>query len=212
LNKIDVLAQIVWDYHLLHQTPEKADCILALGSNDLRIVDRAVDLFREGLAPVMIFSGNVGPLTKNVFTKPEAEVFAERAMDLGVPKSAILIENQSTNTGQNIEYTKKLLDEKGLNFNSFIVVQKPYMERRSYATFKKVWPEKRIIVTSPLISFDDYPNEQISKEHIINVMVGDLQRIKEYPAKGFQIHQDIPDKVWSAYEELVRFGFNKHLI
>jgi hypothetical protein len=43
-------------------------------------------------------------------------------------------------------------------------------------------------------------------------MVGDLQRIKVYPEKGFQISQDIPDDVWKAYEELVRLGYTKHLV
>jgi hypothetical protein len=43
-------------------------------------------------------------------------------------------------------------------------------------------------------------------------MVGDLQRIRLYPEKGFQIHQDIPDDVWDAYEELVKAGYTKYLI
>ena len=42
-------------------------------------------------------------------------------------------------------------------------------------------------------------------------MVGDLQRIRLYPDKGFQIHQEIPDDVWKAYEELVEAGFDKYL-
>jgi hypothetical protein len=48
-------------------------------------------------------------------------------------------------------------------------------------------------------------------ERVINIMVGDLQRIRIYPAKGFQIPQDIPDEVWTAYERLVKWGFTKHL-
>ncbi len=51
-----------------------------------------------------------------------------------------------------------------------------------------------------------------SLDDIINVMLGDLQRIKLYPAKGFQIEQHIPDEVWSAFEKLVQMGFDKHLI
>jgi hypothetical protein len=43
-------------------------------------------------------------------------------------------------------------------------------------------------------------------------MVGDLQRIREYPARGFQIPQDIPDDVWDAYEQLVRAGYDRHLM
>lgn len=103
-----------------------------------------------------------------------------------------MIENKSANTGENVDFTKRLLDEKGLKFDTFILVQKPYMERRTFATFKKVWPEKSLIVTSPPISFEDYPNEEISKDKVINIMVGDLQRIKLYPGRGFQIFQEIP--------------------
>jgi hypothetical protein len=43
-------------------------------------------------------------------------------------------------------------------------------------------------------------------------MVGDLQRIKLYPERGFQIYQDIPDDVWQAYEKLVGMGYTKHLV
>jgi hypothetical protein len=44
------------------------------------------------------------------------------------------------------------------------------------------------------------------------MMVGDLQRIKLYPEKGFQVYQEIPDDVWEAYEELVAMGFDKQLV
>jgi uncharacterized membrane protein len=47
---------------------------------------------------------------------------------------------------------------------------------------------------------------------VISIMVGDLQRIKVYADKGFQIHQEIPDEIWSAYEELIAAGYNRHLI
>jgi hypothetical protein len=85
------------------------------------------------------------------------------------------------------------------------------MERRSYATFARHWPEKKLIVTSPQISFEEYPNEDLPMEKVINMMVGDLQRIKIYPAKGFQIFQEIPADVWQAYERLIGWGFTQHL-
>jgi len=86
------------------------------------------------------------------------------------------------------------------------------MERRTYATFKKVWPEKEAIVTSPRISFLDYPNEEIPLERVIHIMVGDLQRIRLYPERGFQIEQPIPDDVWDAFERLVALGFADNLV
>jgi hypothetical protein len=86
------------------------------------------------------------------------------------------------------------------------------MERRSYATFKKNWPDKNLLVTSPQINFSDYATEEIPLEKVINIMVGDLQRIRLYPAMGYQIFQEIPDEVWTACEDLIASGFNSHLM
>ena len=206
------LAKILWEYHHMHHEPEKSECILALGSHDLRVAERAADLYLQGWAPLIIFSGGLGNFTKGVWTEPEADQFARIAVERGVPPEAILTENKSTNTGENILFTAQLLKEKKLDITHFIVVQKPYMERRSFATFKKHWPDKHLVVTSPQISFEDYPTSEISIEKLINIMVGDFQRIKLYPEKGFQIAQHIPDHVWQAYERLVALEFNKHLV
>ena len=205
-------AKLLWNYHRLNHKPEKADCILALGSHDLRVAERAADLYLQHFAPLLIMSGGLGNFTQDIWTEKEADKFAAIAIEKGVSPDAILIENRSSNTGENILFTQELLQKKGIDLQSFIVVQKPYMERRSYATFKKVWPEKKLTVTSPQISFETYPTEEIPLERVIHIMVGDLQRIKLYPEKGFQIYQEIPEEVLSAYEKLIQLGFNKHLM
>lgn len=205
-------AKKLWDYHHLYHEPAKTDCILVLGSHDLRVADRGADLYLQGWSPILIFSGGLGNVTKGIWKDPEADRFARIALDKGVPSEAIFIENKSTNTGENILFTQRMLEEKGLHPRSFLLVQKPYMERRSYATFKKHWPDKDLIVTSPQIAFEDYPTEEISMERVIDIMVGDLQRIRVYPGKGFQIPQFIPDEVWAAYEKLVGWGFTRHLV
>lgn len=212
MNDIRHYARILWDYHQMNHDLLKSDCILALGSHDLRVAERAADLWLAGYAPLLVMSGGLGNLTKDMWTSPEADLFAEIAIRKGVPESAILVENKSTNTGENIQFSKALLEQKGYDPQTFILVQKPYMERRTYATFRKQWPDKSLVVTSPRLSLDDYPNEEIPFERVVNIMVGDLQRIREYPAKGFQVYQEIPDEVWKAYEKLVEAGFNKHLI
>jgi len=206
------LAKKLWDYHHTNHIITKADCILVLGSHDLRVAERGAELYLKGYAPLLIFSGGLGNFTLGMWDEKEADKFAAIAVKMGVPEKDILVENMSTNTGENIVFTQQLLAAKGINPASFIVVQKPYMERRSYATFKRHWPDKTLMVTSPQISFEDYPNEEIPFERVINIMVGDLQRIKEYPAKGFQIYQEIPADVWDAFNQLVAAGYNKHLM
>lgn len=209
---INELSQIIWDYHHLNHQLEKSDLILALGSNDLRVAEHAADLYLQGWAPRLMCSGNVGALTRGKFAKPEAETFADIAVAKGVPRSAILTEPESTNTGENIVFSRRVLAEHGLDPQTFIVVQKPYMERRAYATFMKNWPGKRILISSPSSDWATYPTAELPKDLVINIMVGDLQRIRDYPAKGFQIEQEIPAEVWQAYEQLLALGYTKHLI
>jgi len=204
-------AKILWNYHLMGHEPARSDCILVLGSHDLRVAERGAELYLLGLAPVLIFSGGLGNVTRGIWKEPEADRFAAIARGMGVPEEAILIENRSSNTGENILFTQALLKEHRLDPQTFLLVQKPYMERRSYASFKKQWPEKELLVTSPPIPFETYPTDEIPLERVIHIMVGDLQRIRIYPGKGFQTFQEIPAEVWQAYEQLVGLGFTAHL-
>jgi uncharacterized SAM-binding protein YcdF (DUF218 family) len=210
------LALKLWHYHRMGQRLEKADAILVLCSHDTSVAERGAQLYLQGWAPLLIFSGGLGAITKNLWSEPEAELFAGVARSMGVPAASILVETRSTNTGENVLFTRRLLSERGLDPRNFILVQKPYMERRAYATFKNYWPEKRAVVTSPQVSFDEYlkgySNRALSEDDVISIMVGDLQRIRLYPEKGYQIAQEIPADVWAAYEELVAAGYDEHLI
>src|SRR5689334_6336125 len=108
-NDVLKLAKKLWDYHHMDHALEKADCIFVLGSHDLRVAERAAQLYLEGWAPMIIFSGGLGNFTKGMWTETEADQFAAIAISRKVPKEAILIENKSTNTGENILFTQQLL-------------------------------------------------------------------------------------------------------
>jgi len=215
-NRTHDLVEKIWHYHQMKHRLEKADAILVLCSHDKKVAERGAQLFLEGWAPLLIFSGGLGSITKDIWNEPEADQFARIAVGMDVPRERMLIENSSTNTGENVLFTRRLLAEKQIDPWKFILVQKPYMERRSFATFRKLWPEKEVVVTSPQVSFDEYldrySSEELSREDVICIMVGDLQRIRLYPEKNFQIHQEIPRDVWFAYEELVEAGYNGRLI
>ena len=205
----------IWNYHRLGHELRRSDAILVLCSHDAIVAERGALLWLDRWAPLLIFSGGLGVVTSRFWQEPEADQFAKIAMSMGVPREAIVIENRSTNTGENVSFTRALLAERGLDPATFIVVQKPYMERRSFATFRKVWPEKELVVTSPQLSLDEYlaryKDGPLSADDMIAIMVGDLQRIRIYPEKGFQIRQEIPDDVWAAYEVLVDSGYDRYL-
>ena len=209
---VDRWAQLVWDYHHVGHTPAPADVILVLGSHDTRVAERAAELFLQGLAPLIVFSGNLGALTTGIWTRPEAEIFAEVAAAMGVPREHMLTECRSTNTGENVSFCRTLLAERGVHPRRAIAVQKPYMERRTLATFGARWPELEVIVTSPQIAFADYPNAQIARDDVIHIMVGDFQRLLVYAERGWSLPQEIPAEVMDAYRGLVASGYTGRLM
>jgi uncharacterized SAM-binding protein YcdF (DUF218 family) len=214
MEQVDKYAKMIWEYMLMHQKLEKADAILALGCFDIRVADRAAELYKENYAPYIICSGGIAH-TEDVnatgWDKSEAETFKDRIVEFGVPEEKIFIENNSKNSEENVKFTRNLIRDKDLKFKKLLLVQKPWMERRMYATFKNFWTELEFTITSPLLSYEDYMNIT-KKDTYINVLVGDFQRIKEYPKLGFQIEQEIPDEVWQAGQELIKLGYNKYLV
>lgn len=208
---VEEAIRLVWDYHQLHHELTPADAIFVLGSHDLRVADRAVALFGQRLAPLVICSGGYGNFTRHLFAEPEAVLLGRLLRSQGVPETAILIEDRSTNTGENIAFTRQLLDRRGLKVRRVIAVQKPYMERRAYATIRRQWSELEVQVTSPQLGFEAYC-ETIPREMVINIMVGDLQRILIYPERGFMIPQEVPANVREAFDVLVAAGYRQHLL
>jgi uncharacterized SAM-binding protein YcdF (DUF218 family) len=212
-NEIDQAAKVIWGYMLLHQSLQKCDAVFLLGNRDDRTGEYAAKLFLEGYGRELIISGG-GERLHWDDASTEAAHFALIAERMGVPRDQMLLEERATNTGENIAFVHALLQRLNKHPHSLLLVQKPYMERRTFATFVKQWPEEgvKIVVTSPVISYDEYFDRQNPKQDIIDVMVGDLQRISEYPKLGFQIEQEIPTEVWQAWEKLVELGYTKHLI
>ncbi|HNV02847.1 MAG TPA: YdcF family protein [Vicinamibacterales bacterium] len=208
----DDLARTLWDYMLLRHDLAPADVIIALGSNDVRVGEHAARLYLRGLAPLLLCSGGLGRLTVREFERSEAETFADAALRLGVPRAAVLVEPASANTGENIDFSRALLAERGIVPSRVIAVQKPYMERRAWATFKRRWPEPDLQVASPPIPYDEYPTARIPRDLVISILVGDVQRMWVYAERGFQVPQPVPDDVRAAWRELVARGYRSHLV
>jgi hypothetical protein len=97
-------AATIYEFHRMHTPVEAADGILVLCSHDLRVADTAAELFLQGAGRWICFSGGFGTgphsgANLNGWTRPEAEIFAERAVELGVPSDRVHVENRAKNTG-----------------------------------------------------------------------------------------------------------------
>ncbi|USX56034.1 YdcF family protein [Lentzea sp. HUAS12] len=205
-------AETIWGYHQMGHEPRPVDVAIGLGSHDLGVATFAADLYRKGLFPLLVFSGGNSPTTAARFPRGEAVHYREHALALGVPESAILVETQAGNTGQNMTLSRALLAENGHEPLSVLLISKPYMERRAYATCRKVWPGVDVVCASEPLEFADYVRSIGDEKLVIDMLVGDLQRVVEYPKQGFAEAQDVPSDVSAAYDRLVTAGFDSRML
>lgn len=203
-------ARALWDYHRLQEPLAPADGVIGFGSNDLRVAEYSADLYHRGLASWLMFSGGRGRMTEH-WTESEAELFASRARECGVPPEVIFCETEATHTGENIAFSRSLLEKLGMVPKHVIVVQKPYMERRTRAALEVQWPELSFQVSSPAMAFSEYPNEIIKLVDLIHAMVGDFYRLIDYPARGLASEQVFPQEILEAYELLRAAGYTRQL-
>jgi uncharacterized SAM-binding protein YcdF (DUF218 family) len=207
--------QVIWDYLCLRQKPEKADVIVGFGNFNTDIAARAAELYRQGIAPKILFTGGLGRNTEGLLPEPEAVRFARVAMECGVPERDILLEDKSRNTAENIHFTRDLLRQHGLDTGKILGVHQPFMERRIVAAMGVYWPEANFAVTSPQVTIPEYlqrAREQgISRQASVSVIVGDFQRMELYAQKGWQLPQEIPAEAWDAFRRLVEMGFDSQL-
>lgn len=214
---VDSCAQILFEFEHSDDPLEKCDCCIAFGSHDPHVAMRAAEVYLCGFADIIVFTGGFGRITSKTQTITEAAQYREIAMRAGVPSEAIIVEEKASNTGENIALTSKLLDELGLLNQRHIFIERPYREVRTRATLEAQWKQLDYLMTSPLLTYQDYchfynSEGPITKSDFIALMVGDLQRILVYPSLGFQSKVDVPKGVIEAYEMLVDLGYVSQMI
>lgn len=207
-------AEILWNYLILKQELQKADCILVFGGHDPSVAIHAANLYKAGWASTIIVSGGVvhpahyyGLETELI----EAEALGNILLKEGVDENSILLERRAKNTSENFWFTRELIEEKNLDFNCFILVQKPYTERRTLLTGQNRWPDKSIIVSSINTTFEDYMGGDIQQKKILDMITGEIYRIAEYPKLGYFKEQIIPEEVKDAYSYLKSCGFDARI-
>ena len=188
----------------------KVDVIIGFGHFDLNIPRHCGELYTQGYADRIIFTGGIGSGTADL-GKPEAQVFMEelRYSYPHIPEEAVIIEDTSTNTGENVQFTiQKLKDNfPDLAFDneirSAILVANAYRQRRVWLTCRKYLPFLLAYNTSPATTFDQERDRFAAKGFdFIQLLVGEIYRIIKYGQAGYLIQEDIPDHVSIQYHLL----------
>lgn len=76
---------------------------------------------------------------------------------------------------------------------------------------KKLWPDVDVTCASRPLPLDEYIASIGDAARVINMLVGDTQRITLYAERGYAIPQPVPEQVKAAYERLVSAGYTRRL-
>lgn len=205
-------AEVLFAYNLLGHAARAADVMIVLGTNDTRVAEYAAGLYAKGLAPRIVITGGIAhtnDLLATNWDRSEAEVFADVMIGRGVPEGKLILEKHATNTAENISLSKRLIEPKP---SSVLYVCKPFMPRRVYATHAVEWPEVPATVASWQTTFEGYCNEELPQEKILNIMMGDTQRLWIYAKRGYSAPQRMSAEVLNAFKTLCAKGFTQHLV
>jgi uncharacterized SAM-binding protein YcdF (DUF218 family) len=191
---------------------QKADVIMGFGHFDMNIPMRCCELYLQGLGRKIIFTGGVGAGSAN-FQNAEAIEFFNYAKRFfpHFPTEDILIEDKSTNTGENVRFSMQVLKEKLPDFNfdngiqSAILVATPARQYRVYLTVLQHLPHIKLINLPPELSYNDNVLIFNAKgEDFTQQLTGEIYRLIEYPAKGLCAPVNIPKEITDHYKKLTK--------
>ncbi len=185
------------------------DAVIGFGHFDLAIPRRCAELVRAGKASHLIFTGGIGAGTADL-GMAEADAFitalAREHADLA---ARAVCENRSTNTAENIRFTRELLLATnprlalGSGIRSVLLVATPCRQRRVFLTWRKLMPDIPAVNLPPLHTFESLAALYASKgDDLVQQMLNEYQRLRDYPAKGWIAEAPIPTALHEAAHAL----------
>ena len=103
-------ASISWDYMSSFGEVARCEALVVCCSYDLWVCDYACELIGLNLAEKLVLTGDTGNWTRHLWNRPEAHIFFERAIQNGVTEDRILVEDRATNLGENVIFSRNLLE------------------------------------------------------------------------------------------------------
>ncbi len=191
------------------ELPEHADAIVIGGAGPRTdMADCAAELYRLGMAPVIVVSGYRHPY----FQISEADLLASSLLEQGVPETAIIRERRASNTGENIRFAARRLLK--LAPKTVILIHRPFMTRRFKAAAEAQWPapQPKFFATSTEYSFTEYYElDQLLGlgDRMLWSMLGDYQRLTTYAKRGWQAPVPSDPAAEAAYHRLTARGYTK---
>ena len=207
------------------------DVIVLAGNSVLASVDVVANAFKSGYARRVLICGGVGHATSFlrdavrrvdslggivVDERPESHILADvLAVTHDIQRSDLLIEDRSTNCGDNAWQSRRVLEEQSLRPETLAIVQDPTMQRRSHASFERAWRGSagpRFVSFAPVLptvtETEVLPADTWPLDRFVSLVLGEVPRLRDdlegYGPRGrdFIEHVEIPSEVLEAHERV----------
>lgn len=156
---------------------ELADVILIPGGSHPQLMERAAELYHQGMAPYILPSGGS---TKNV-ASTEWEFLRDTGISLGIPEQAILKEDRATNTFENSRYSWSVLQQQGITPHRAILVCKSYHARRVLLTYQTDFPRPTTFMICPVTDKTGTTKDNwFLEDQKIKRVMGELTKVGQY--------------------------------
>ena len=212
----------------------KVDVLVLLGNSIPYTIKCAAYAYENNLCDKILINGGIGHSTEllrkqirkdkrfdfiSVDNRPEADIFFDIMTQIyNIPEHKIIVENQSTNCGDNALKAIKLLSELKIPYSSLILVQDPTMQLRTYASFKKYIENEKVklINYAPFIPAIDSNLKLINRgidgiweeKRFLELIMGEIPRLKDDVngygpcGKNFIAHVEVPSEIEEHYNRL----------
>ena len=210
-DQIIEAAKIIWQWLPISDPVEQSDMIFILGNSSDQLPHEAAILYKRHLAPLLVISGGRGRISKND-TEREAYRYTKSLILEDIPSNRIISEDKASNTGENITFAKKLLEDKKLEVRKAIAVTTPVLSRRHKLTLVKLWPSINWTLHTPAVPRFEQLLSSANADVFINLLVGEIDRLQSYPTRGFMDTVSIPRKVAESNDLLKNSGYVDQLV
>lgn len=220
---------------LQDQLPKEVDMLILLGSSLTSHLKMVSELYHLNRIDKIMVVGGVGHSTKYLYDQvklnnefksylmpnlSEADIYVRLLTHYyHIPRASIIIENKSTNCGNNASYAYQIYKDLEMDLKTIVLVQDPTMQRRTFSSFMKEWKSSSIKFYNyapyiPEVQLDSKNMVYFQKpllaewtiERYIELVMGEIPRLRDdangYGPNGsdFILHVDIPNEVEVAYE------------
>lgn len=172
----------ITEYIFLESNPKKADLALVFGTRYQEPIDMVFRLYRDKFVDKILVSGGIN----KVNGENESHTMSEKLVALGVDQKDILLEDQSTNSLENVLFSRDVI-EKELGFNAIkkiIAVVKHYHSRRAIMTLKKHFP-KTVELIPAAYEIHGFTKDNWFKSDLgIEKVLGEWEKIQKYLSQG----------------------------